>query len=351
MDNCGGGQRLPPDGDEFPAAYQEFTNPNQQYQFVTRDSVTSYGDLDDRDEPPTFVNSEKTILAAKNLPMAETRVLTQCVHDNSMELKSSSPGDRTSVSYTHVSNRKTIIPNLVSEKKIEISGYYPKEVPSTEVESLENPPPLPLTGPPKIDPSLSVSSHSRNPPSEPIQPRKFSMNGELWRQDDKSERSVRDKIAMFSSQSSLEAPLFPTVAATVVATTNGVRRLSKYKSSDDVFSDEKSSNSSLAERTQSSFDLTSPGSNNSSQDLIISSSQYSHQKAPSLPQSSPPLSPGAHDFHGKFSSSPNSPQKTLENRFPSMASTKPCTPLGSYSPVGNVSHSIRYMHKSNKLKL
>lgn len=30
MENCGGGQRLPPDGDEFPAAYQEFSNSSSQ---------------------------------------------------------------------------------------------------------------------------------------------------------------------------------------------------------------------------------------------------------------------------------------------------------------------------------
>lgn len=32
MENCGGGQRLPPDGDEFPAAYQEFSNNNSNNQ-------------------------------------------------------------------------------------------------------------------------------------------------------------------------------------------------------------------------------------------------------------------------------------------------------------------------------
>lgn len=39
-----------------------------------------------------------------------------------------------------------------------------------------------------------VSLYSRHVPSLETPQRKFSLNGELWRQDDKSERSVRDKI-------------------------------------------------------------------------------------------------------------------------------------------------------------
>lgn len=90
--------------------------------------------------------------------------------------------------------------------------------------------------------------------------KKFSLNVDPWRQDDKSERSVRDKIAMFSSQSSLDAPLFPN-AVNVSTVTGNVRKLSKYKSSEDVCSDDKCLNqkersSFFSDRTQSSFDLT-----------------------------------------------------------------------------------------------
>ncbi|KAK6643502.1 hypothetical protein RUM43_005012 [Polyplax serrata] len=46
----------------------------------------------------------------------------------------------------------------------------------------------------------------------------------FWRQDEKSEKSVRDKIAMFSS-----------VPDSGTSPTNGSGKLSKYKSSDDVF--------------------------------------------------------------------------------------------------------------------
>lgn len=100
--------------------------------------------------------------------------------------------------------------------------------------------------------------HARNIPTTESPQRKFSLNGDLWRQDDKSERSVRDKIAMFSSQSSLDAPLFPNVIAATAVTS---KRLSKYKSSEDVCCDEKNNGqkdrtSFFADRTQSSFDLT-----------------------------------------------------------------------------------------------
>jgi len=123
--------------------------------------------------------------------------------------------------------------------------------------------------------------HGRNVPIE-LPQRKFSLNGDLWRQDDKSERSVRDKIAMFSSQSNLDAPLFPNaITATAVATSNG-KRLSKYKSSEDVCYDDKSNGSKdrpsfFADRTQSSFDLT-----DSARATTDSAKRYS-QRTPSLP--------------------------------------------------------------------
>lgn len=42
MENCGGGQRLPPDGDEFPAAYQEFGNSNNQsYRHIAATRTTT----------------------------------------------------------------------------------------------------------------------------------------------------------------------------------------------------------------------------------------------------------------------------------------------------------------------
>jgi len=124
--------------------------------------------------------------------------------------------------------------------------------------------------------------HARNVPIE-LPQRKFSLNGDLWRQDDKSERSVRDKIAMFSSQSNLDAPLFPNViTATTVATSNG-KRLSKYKSSEDVCCDDKSNGlkdrpSFFADRTQSSFDLT-----DSARATTDSAKKYSQPVQPALP--------------------------------------------------------------------
>lgn len=118
--------------------------------------------------------------------------------------------------------------------------------------------------------------------------RKFSLNGDLWRQDDKSERSVRDKIAMFSSQSNLDAPLFPNAmtAAAVAATSNG-KRLSKYKSSEDVCCDDRNNqvprdrSSFFADRTQSSFDLTDSARATATRD---SATKYGSQRTPSLPQ-------------------------------------------------------------------
>lgn len=126
--------------------------------------------------------------------------------------------------------------------------------------------------------------HARNVPTIESPQRKFSLNGDLWRQDDKSERSVRDKIAMFSSQSSLDAPLFPNTV-TAAAAVNITKRLSKYKSSEDVCCDDKSNGqkdrpSFFADRTQSSFDLTDSAKAPTAHD---SAKKY-NQRTPSSPQ-------------------------------------------------------------------
>lgn len=276
MDNCGGGQRLPPDGDEFPAAYQEFTNPGQ-YQFVASTNISTMatnGNLLCQNQ--TYVASESFQVHPKtnNQSIEKIQIVSQCVVDHMKE---------PSKAYKQK-------PIVISERKIEISGYYPKEVPSVDSgfnDLTDNPPPLPLTEPPKADASTIRNNSDQSP-------RKFSSNGELWRQDDKSERSVRDKIAMFSSQSSLEVPLFPNQPANFTGSnnsnscssnTNNNRRLSKHKSSDDVFADEKVTQKdfikgpSFVERTQSSFDLSS--NQQSSPVKYV-------QRPPSLPKSSPP---------------------------------------------------------------
>ncbi|CAD1469607.1 unnamed protein product [Heterotrigona itama] len=271
MDNCGGGQRLPPDGDEFPAAYQEFGGNSQQYRFVTTSTATARTSTmmaNGRlvcNESDSFVNDEAGFKLLESNVVATAGIIL--------------PAD---------SNRITGLTSVenVCQEKIEITGYYHKDVPVieemqdlVEKDSLDTPPPLPLTGPPNLEticspkaepicPSKSETSSSpygRNVAILEFTPRKFSLNGELWRQDDKSERSVRDKIAMFSSQSSLDGPLFPNSVVVSVATNNG-RRLPRYKSTEDVCNDEKNSGqkeraSFFADRTQSSFDLTDSGKN------------------------------------------------------------------------------------------
>ena len=287
MDNCGGGQRLPPDGDEFPAAYHEFTNPGQ-YQFVASTNITtmaSNGNLMHQNQ--TYVASESFQVHPKtsknNNPNEKIQIVSQCVVDHVKD--PILPSIEVEKNYSNYNPK----PVVISERKIEIAGYYPKEVPSVDSairkDVPENPPPLPLTEPPKVD---SVNSPIRNHSEQ--SPRKFSLNGELWRQDDKSERSVRDKIAMFSSQSSLEVPLFPNPSAPTPGTNS--KRLSKHKSSDDVFVEDRvthqkeftKNHSPFAERTQSSFDL-STSLNQSSSPVKLA------QRPPSLPKSSPPSEP------------------------------------------------------------
>ncbi|KAI4497353.1 hypothetical protein M0802_007600 [Mischocyttarus mexicanus] len=184
--------------------------------------------------------------------------------ESNLDDKSGNRNFSNSIGHNSQSDNSTIANGesvLISEKKIEIAAYYHKEIPTVETEIQvrseetcpEVPPPLPLTGPPKLE-QLNLQSKNIDQSSK-----KFSMSVDPWRQDDKSERSVRDKIAMFSSQSSLDSPLFPN-SVNVPNVTN-VRKLSKYKSSEDVCSDEKSPNhkercSFFSDRTQSSFDLT-----------------------------------------------------------------------------------------------
>ncbi|XP_043466542.1 uncharacterized protein LOC122501268 [Leptopilina heterotoma] len=282
MDNCEGGQRLPPDGDEFPAAYQEFTNPDQ-YQFVATtnlSTMTTNGNLICQNQ--TFLTTENYHPKANNnsKSIEKIHIVSQCVVD-------------------HIVNDQKYKPKpiVISERKIEIAGYYPKEVPSIMDSPFkpDNPPPLPLTEPPKVDNLSLVRNNSE-------QTRKFSSNGELWRQDDKSERSVRDKIAMFSSQSNIEVPLFPNQSTnTTNNTTPNGRKLSKHKSSDDVFADEKTKATQyFSERTQSSFDISTTDGNQSTNSPTNSptfnnessnqqnSAKYI-QRPPSLPKTSPPI--------------------------------------------------------------
>ncbi|XP_029680368.1 uncharacterized protein LOC115245971 [Formica exsecta] len=358
MENCGGGQRLPPDGDEFPAAYQEFSNsqpPYSRYIAATRTTATiaTNGGLCNENETfragETFkmlandsnvVGSRSIILSDSKMTLtspenvrqdinkvASTNVenvrpeigtkATSTIADNVCQdnAKSSevSNEERKSSSY-HTSediakkNAPTVAASLLyscqtnngnstmSEKKMEIAGYYHKdamtigEVPS-HVEKdtpVDTPPPLPLTGPPKLE---QMTLHAKNVSTMESPQRKFSLNGDLWRQDDKSERSVRDKIAMFSSQSNLDVPLFPNVMTAATVTSNG-KRLSKYKSSEDVFCDDKSNGQKdrsafLVDRTQSSFDLTDSARTPTGHD---SAKKYS-QRTPSLPPQPALLSP------------------------------------------------------------
>ncbi|CAB0027931.1 unnamed protein product [Trichogramma brassicae] len=85
-------------------------------------------------------------------------------------------------------------------------------------------------------------------------------NNDLWRQDNMSEKSVKDKIAMFSSQASLDAPLFPcsSIKPTMTTTT---RKLVKHKSSEDVFGEDKRHSELLVPKLSSSSSSTSPASN------------------------------------------------------------------------------------------
>ncbi|XP_011494408.1 PREDICTED: LOW QUALITY PROTEIN: uncharacterized protein LOC105359493 [Ceratosolen solmsi marchali] len=289
MDNCGGGgQRLPPDGDEFPTAYQEFTNPNQPYQYVTkRETVAANGDVDRGEtmvvDVSAFVPVDKATLVAKTLNTNDGRgtAETRCKKTEPLETRRTEElpdmdGDKrsTSSNYTLYGTQTSFAApshEALNEKTIDIAAYA-KPYDAVDAEVVDGcPPPLPLTGPPKVS-----DNHER----------KFATSGELWRQDNKSEKSVKDKIAMFSSRGSLEAPLFPTsIAATTTCSPSSIassRRLSKHKSSDDVFAEEMRSPVMTVERTQSFFDLSADHHRNDNH----------HPKSRNAIQSgSPPTSP------------------------------------------------------------
>ncbi|XP_017878214.1 uncharacterized protein LOC108623881 [Ceratina calcarata] len=344
MDNCGGGQRLPPDGDEFPAAYQEFGgNSQQQYRFVTTGTTptrtsTMNGRLvcDESESFNDFKLIEKSVIMPDNrstsvedkigLPSIEINgKMSVDETDNQMMVPDVKPSDdfvkkaaavTNYASYGNQGNGNV----LLAEKKIEITGYYHKDAPGVEEErekEPDTPPPLPLTGPPKLE--TIPPPYTRNPIVEPTQ-RKYSLNGELWRQDDKSERSVRDKIAMFSSQSSLDGPLFPNP---VIVPTPTSRRLSKYKSTEDVCSDEKNSTQKertfFADRTQSSFDLTDSGRS------VDPAKKY--RRTPSVTQSSPVSSPTVHTSK----TFPIVPQKPLTTTPLISSFETPKSPVKNYS--------------------
>lgn len=74
MDNCGGGQRLPPDGDEFPAAYQEFGGNSQQYRFVTTTGATRSSTMTANGEP--FIGSENFKLIESNVVTTGSTILS-----------------------------------------------------------------------------------------------------------------------------------------------------------------------------------------------------------------------------------------------------------------------------------
>ncbi|XP_012136512.2 PDZ domain-containing protein big bang isoform X2 [Megachile rotundata] len=393
MDNCGGGQRLPPDGDEFPAAYQEFGGSNQQYRFVTatatapRTSVmTTNGRLACNEDESFLANEsfkqrENNAVNATSTILVDDRVENVCQEVGKIGLPSIEINGKTSIenvcqdassltresraddakpfvsedfvkktasmtnysSYGNQSNGNVI----VSEKKIEITGYYHKDVPvieqfRDEKDALDTPPPLPLTGPPKLEP---VSPYARNVSVLESSPRKFSLNGELWRKDDKSEKSVRDKIAMFSSQSSLDGPLFPNTITVATATSNA-RKLSKYKSSEDVCNDEKSSSqkervSFFADRTQSSFDLTDSG-RNANQESV---KKY-RQRSPSISQSPSFATPTIHasKTFPIVAQKPTASTPTLISSFETSPTSK--SPVKSYcSSAGSQNSAITPLSK------
>uniref|UniRef100_A0A1B6L2T4 PDZ domain-containing protein n=2 Tax=Graphocephala atropunctata TaxID=36148 RepID=A0A1B6L2T4_9HEMI len=112
---------------------------------------------------------------------------------------------------------------------------------------MQPPPPLPSTAPPIPRKKLSVSSLERE--IESTSPsRKYSScsnasstgtddsikptrGSSTWRNDEKSVRSVRDKIAMFSNVTD-ETPISPTIAPPSLSSH---RKLNRFKSSEDVY--------------------------------------------------------------------------------------------------------------------
>lgn len=212
MENCGGGQRLPPDGDEFPAAYQEFSNSGSQssyrYMAATRTATiaTNGNGLCNENEVfragETFkmlandsnvVASRSIILSDNKMTLTSTENVRQDINkvalsnmnnvrsdiatsadidDVRQDVKSSEVSSEEKKSSYQTSDdiaRKNALivagsslypcqttnSNLMtSEKKMEIAGYYHKDVATIEempshVEKdtpVDIPPPLPLTG-------------------------------------------------------------------------------------------------------------------------------------------------------------------------------------------------------------
>lgn len=337
MDNCGGGgKRLPPDGDEFPTAYQEFkTNSSQQqYKYVTtRETMAANGDVDrgettvvdDNTSTTTtttttsLFTSEKSTIITKSISVAESRSIFDKKNPNELVRNKDLTEKRTG-SISNFVLYGTIQKNNNDDEKDDDdedddnapSNYLTKNSSDNTDCGLAPPPPLPSTG----------------PPTNFIQGgKKFAQNGvnDLWRQDNKSEKSVKDKIAMFSSQCNLEAPLFP--ASSITGTTGPKQRLSKHKSSDDVFNDNDkrivTTNTINSILTQSTFDL--------------SPNHHDHlnyqNKTPSLPRTSPPSSPPSDYSSSSPIHLPKSPEiGSNSSKYSSTNGGSSCSsPLSSYS--------------------
>lgn len=214
MENCGGGQRLPPDGDEFPAAYQEFSNSSNQppYRYIaatrTATITTNGGGLCNESEPfragetlkmlandSNVVGSRSIILPDSKMTFTGPENVRQDINkvaQANMESVRSEMGKAASASVDNVcqdakstevageekklsyhtsedvakKNASVVAENalyscqtpngslMTSEKKMEIAGYYHKDVMTNEqvpshVEKdtpVDIPPPLPLTG-------------------------------------------------------------------------------------------------------------------------------------------------------------------------------------------------------------
>lgn len=215
MENCGGGQRLPPDGHEFPAAYQEFSNGSNQppYRYIaatrTATIAANGSGLCDENEPfracETFkmlandsnvVGSRSIILSDSKMTLTSTENVRQDINKvalTNMENVRSEIGKAAPASMDNVcqdvksseltneerklsyqtsgdvakKNPATIVAGsslypcqmtnsnlMMSEKKMEIAGYYHKDVTTIDqvpshVEKdtpVDTPPPLPLTG-------------------------------------------------------------------------------------------------------------------------------------------------------------------------------------------------------------
>lgn len=212
MENCGGGQRLPPDGDEFPAAYQEFSNsqpPYNRYIAATRTTATiaTNGELCNENETfrtgesfkmlandSNVVGSRSIILsdskmtltnpenvrqdinksASTNTENVRPEIGVKAIADNACQDNAKSSEifneERKSSYNTSEDVAKRNAPTVagsplyscqttngnstMSEKKMEIAGYYHKDAMTIEelpshVEKdtpVDIPPPLPLTG-------------------------------------------------------------------------------------------------------------------------------------------------------------------------------------------------------------